>query len=422
MVLATVLIVESYSVYQIDDDLTHGRQLKIYLPKNVERLEFIPADEPSKTFLYWEKGRIRMSRGRVSGTGSDRRWYIDKVTYEDQGTYVQRDHWKNEISSVRVAVTVRYNYMKCVAGESLYISLEGIDLADADLLFSGEAANVTLVRDGARVSQDLPGYWDRVHTHSTNIEIRNVNYTDEGRYTLKDRRDRIVSFTRMDLTDYKEYSGNPLMALLLLLGIPAGICCCCRKKIFKKKATTATLQSSPERVHPPTSGPAGPCPPYNSPGQAGVAYYHGPNPGMDPTVHPPPPTTGPGQWNGPQPSPGFNPAYPPQNPAYPPAGPDMIPSPQPPQWNGPPPGQYHPGPVAPMGYAPGPVMYSAPPPASDSMREEVKMENMASSPADPLLNAEPKVEVASSPVAPSSTFDNTNQFLIDGGKNSTNFL
>lgn len=44
--------------------------------------------------------------------------------------------------------------------------------------------------------------------------------------------------------DHHEYSGgNPLLGLLLLLGIPAGICCCCRKKIFKQKATTmATLQ------------------------------------------------------------------------------------------------------------------------------------------------------------------------------------
>lgn len=45
-------------------------------------------------------------------------------------------------------------------------------------------------------------------------------------------------------TDHHDYSGgNPLLGLLLLLGIPAGICCCCRKKIFKQKAaTTATLQ------------------------------------------------------------------------------------------------------------------------------------------------------------------------------------
>lgn len=59
---------------------------------------------------------------------------------------------------------------------------------------------LTQVRDGARVSQDLPNYWDRVQTHSMNIEIRNVNYSDEGHYTLRDRRDRVVSITRMDLT------------------------------------------------------------------------------------------------------------------------------------------------------------------------------------------------------------------------------
>lgn len=87
--------------------------------KNTEKLEFSPADEPGKTFLYWEKGfhrsetlgnsprpgcrqdgkmwiafstvtradilcghfavPYRLNKGRVSGTGSDRRWYIDKV-------------------------------------------------------------------------------------------------------------------------------------------------------------------------------------------------------------------------------------------------------------------------------------------------------------------------------------------------------
>lgn len=190
-----------------------------------------------------------------------------QVTYEDEGTYTQRDYWNKEISTVIVAVTrelsqpwfprtptnfsdrllspewidfvggtsfcffivvsspARNNYLKCVAGESLHISLEGIVLADAELSFSGEAANVTLVRrvdvqidgwiegsmrilndalpqvrDGAPVARDLMNYWDRVRTHSTNIEIRNVNYTDEGRYTLRDRSLRVVSVTRMDLT------------------------------------------------------------------------------------------------------------------------------------------------------------------------------------------------------------------------------
>lgn len=103
---------DSYAVHDLHERLAHGRQLKIYLPKSAEKLEFTPADEPGKTFRYWEKGTsrsdtrdgdggklwaasgvvtvdvspcgccsvpYRMTRGRVSGTGSDRRWYIDKV-------------------------------------------------------------------------------------------------------------------------------------------------------------------------------------------------------------------------------------------------------------------------------------------------------------------------------------------------------
>ncbi|KAF0037962.1 hypothetical protein F2P81_010836 [Scophthalmus maximus] len=278
---------DSYAIHD-HERLNHGRQLKIFLSKNCEKLEFIPADDPTRTLLYWENGRTRMSKGRVSGTGSDRRWYLDKVTYEDQGTYIQRDYWKKEISTFKVAVLPKLNFVKCVAGESLYVSLEGIDLADAYLAFSGEAANVTLVRHGAPVSQDLPDYWNRVQTHSMNIEIRHVNYTDQGHYFLRDSKGRK----------------------------------------------------------------------------------------------------------------GYNPAYPPQNLPYPTPGPAMGVPAQPPYWNGPPPGQYPPGPGAPMGYAP--VMYSAPPPASASepVKEEVKMENMGYSPADPLLTATAPAEAAASPEAP----------------------
>lgn len=83
------------------------------------------------------------------------------------------------------------------------------------LVFLSEALTrvcLPQVCDGARVSQDLPDYYDRVQTHSMKIEIRNVNLTDEGRYTLKDRRERVVSVTRMDLT-----GGSPCLYLLLLL-------------------------------------------------------------------------------------------------------------------------------------------------------------------------------------------------------------
>ena len=52
----------------------------------------------------------------------------------------------NTLSFGYCSFPARHNYVKCVAGESLLISLEGIDLADAALSFSGDSANVTLVR------------------------------------------------------------------------------------------------------------------------------------------------------------------------------------------------------------------------------------------------------------------------------------
>ena len=55
------------------------------------------------------------------------------------------------------------------------------------------------------MSQDLPNYWDRVWTNTMNIEIKNVNYSDEGRYTLRDRGSRVVSVTRMDLTGWSQF-------------------------------------------------------------------------------------------------------------------------------------------------------------------------------------------------------------------------
>ncbi|XP_028999238.1 uncharacterized protein LOC114851743 isoform X2 [Betta splendens] len=384
ILLAVTLSVESYGVS--DQRLAHGRQLRIFLPKGSEKLEFTPADEPRKMVRYWEKGRIGMRKGRLSASGNDWHWYIDQVTYEDQGTYILRNFFNKNISTVRVAITPREVYKKCVAGESLYISLEGIQLEKSLLSFSGHAANVTLVRNGSKVTQKLPKYVGRVRTTASNIEVRNVNYSDVGHYTLKDQKQRVVSVTRMDLTvHHKQNKDSPLLALLLLLlSIPIWIYYYRRKKIVRRRASAATqLQAVPNTTPPPPAGPVGPCPQYN-------AYYQGPDATMGPTVHPPPPTTGPVQWSGPMPSA----AYPP----YPP-GPAAIPPGQPPQWNG----QYPAGPVPPMGYAPAPVMYSSPPPpaaAGEPYKEEVRVEAAASSPAMPLLNAAPQAEAASPPGAP----------------------
>lgn len=425
--LTAVLSVGCYTVPDIHERLIHGRQLKIYLPKSTEKLVFSPMEQPGTVMVYWQKNRHTSSKGSISGSGNDRRWTLDKVTYADQGTYSQMNFWDKEISSIKVAVNPRRVYVTRVAGQTLSVSMEGINPMEATLSFSGDSANITLVRDGAVISQDLPDYWDRVRLGRQSIEVREVNTSDVGRYTLRDRQNRVVSVTRMDLTDHQDVtSGNPLLALLLLLGIPAGICCCCRKKIFKQKASTSTtLQATPEMQHPPTGGPAGAPPSYHpAPGDPTV-FYHGPNAG--PSVQPPPDG---GQWNGPTPSPGFNPAYPPANPAYPPVGPGYppvgpgyppvgpgyMPPTQPPQWNAPAPGPYPPGP-APMGYAP--VMYSVPPEGAAAQAAE----EMKSSPVAPLLA--PQVDATSAPPVPpnpAQPSQSAHQFQIEAGKNTSNFL
>lgn len=55
----SVFVLDAYAVNDLHERLAHGRQLKIFLAKSAEKLEFIPADDPAKTYLYWEKGRLR---------------------------------------------------------------------------------------------------------------------------------------------------------------------------------------------------------------------------------------------------------------------------------------------------------------------------------------------------------------------------
>ncbi|XP_008316026.1 uncharacterized protein LOC103384322 [Cynoglossus semilaevis] len=265
---SAALHVESYGVHG-RERLAHGRMLKIYLSKNCHSLVFEPAHDVGARNVYWVKGRTTSTKGHVSGTGSERRWYLDKVTYEDEGSYIQADLWDNLISTVRVVVTPRHIYEKRMLDESFYISMEGIQLYEATLVYTGEDGNVTLVRDGMIQQGNLINFGGQVKTHSySGIEITLTN-TSQGLYTLRDRKGRVVSITKMELTDH--HDGNPLLALLLLLGIPAGVCCCCRKKIFKKKATMATTnQSTSDTVHLPPTGPVGPSPPYTTvPGPAG---------------------------------------------------------------------------------------------------------------------------------------------------------
>ena len=95
--------------------------------------------------------------------------------------------------------TAEHKYINRVAGEDLNINLEGSNEHEATLVFTGEAANITLVRDGAAVGNDLADYAGRVKISSYAIIISYVNTSEVGRYRLFDRRDRLVSVTKMTL-------------------------------------------------------------------------------------------------------------------------------------------------------------------------------------------------------------------------------
>lgn len=59
----TFPVAESYAVRDLHERLAHGRQLKIYLSKSADKLEFTPADDPGRVSVYWEKGGLRWGPG-----------------------------------------------------------------------------------------------------------------------------------------------------------------------------------------------------------------------------------------------------------------------------------------------------------------------------------------------------------------------
>lgn len=57
----------------------------------------------------WRRGQHHPSKGRVTGGSSsssfDQRWELQKVVFEDKGTYVLKDFWNKETKSILLDVT-----------------------------------------------------------------------------------------------------------------------------------------------------------------------------------------------------------------------------------------------------------------------------------------------------------------------------
>ncbi|KAL7878114.1 hypothetical protein SRHO_G00047570 [Serrasalmus rhombeus] len=452
ILLCAALFTESFASRTDYLELLFGNQLTIKLPTSwSDSMDFTSADE-SKHYTVWSK-KSGSVKGTVRGSGDDRRYVLSYVNFDDQGTYTQRNYWDKVTYVAKVKVFPKKYTKDCVAGETLSILLEGIKRDDASLRFSNQDVNVMLVQRGLP-ADNLLDFRGRIKVTTSSIQVLNVNVSDLGNYTLFDGQDRKAITVRLNLVDHHEgINASPLMALLLLLGIPAGICCCCRKRIFKKSSqSTAMTTVLTQNVTPPPGPPpaysnpvppAGPNPMY-TPGYPtdGASMVHPPpadpafppqpqyggQPAMPPNPNPncPPafgyPPAQPAQWTGPPYNSPSSAVYPPVYPA--PGDSAVHPPPSDPSF--PPQPQYGGQPAMPPNPAFTPVMYSAPPGSqNEGNKGDIKRNEISS--ATPLLGPS-NLEVGPPP-APHTGTDILNssnsaaQFNIDAGKSSSyNFL
>uniref|UniRef100_A0AAR2LRV7 Uncharacterized protein n=1 Tax=Pygocentrus nattereri TaxID=42514 RepID=A0AAR2LRV7_PYGNA len=423
ILLCAALFTESFASRTDYLELLFGNQLTIKLPTSwSDSMDFTSADE-SRHYTVWSK-KSGSVKGTVRGSGDDRHYVLSYVNFDDQGTYTQRNYWDKVTYVAKVKVFPKKYTKDCVAGETLNILLEGIKRDDASLRFSNQDVNVMLVQRGLP-AHNLLDFSGRIRVTTSSIQVLNVNVSDLGNYTLFDGQDRKAITVRLNLVDHHEgINASPLMALLLLLGIPAGICCCCRKRIFKKSSqSTAMTTVLTQNVSP----PPGPPPAYSNP-----VPPAGPNPMYTPgyptdgasMIHPPPADPS----FPPQPQYGGQPAMPP-NPMYPPVYPapgDSAVHPPPSDPSFPPQPQYGGQPAMPPNPAFTPVMYTAPPGSqNEGNKGDIKMNEISS--ATPLLGPS-NLEVGPPPAPHTGTdiltsSNSAAQFNIDAGKSSSyNFL
>ncbi|KAJ8373056.1 hypothetical protein AAFF_G00271840 [Aldrovandia affinis] len=373
ILLGTAFCVEGFR-HENRTQLSYGRDLIVPLSMRAVVLYFSPLHHPHPPVTVWNIGLPGTGRGEIEGT----RWILRSVTYADQGQYSLYDGGNKLLSSVILTVREERNHLDRVVNASMTIFLH-VPLADAQLSFipEGTESNFTLVRYGQVATPD-EAYYGRLKLGLSKIVLTDLMLDDSGQYELRDRALNLVSTTRLRVSETYDTSGNPYLALLALLGVAGGAFCCWRKKCCKKKAPHIQ------------GGSALPSP--GQPDAEGQVFYHPtPNDPSQPNwtgpVGPPPNWAGPGgppqpNWTGPvgPPQPDWSgPVGPPQpnwsGPPHPNYGtnPPNVPYMYPPANPGPQP-QWTPGPQN-MGYAP--VMYSAPPTASEPVKEALQQEATA---------------------------------------------
>ncbi|KAF5900675.1 DNA-directed RNA polymerase II subunit RPB1-like isoform X2, partial [Clarias magur] len=272
ILLLAVLIMYTYAT----KNLNHGQELSFQLPTWVVTLEFEAnwKQNKSKKDVLWNTSSTA-KRGIVTGDDDKRRFIIYSVTFDDNGTYIRRNSEKKEKLSVNISQIL--NTQHCVAGQNVTISLAGLKKDNATLIHKKNNTYITLVEHGSPVSN----YMGRIQVADDSITVLNVGVSDKGFYIIRDSKNRIVKKTLLILDGKK---GNPLYALLLLLGIP--FCGCCCKKLCKddtsQSTTTTDVKYDAETSQ--LTSPAEPAPGYTPVYPAGGAssVYPPPNPALPP--------------------------------------------------------------------------------------------------------------------------------------------
>ncbi|XP_016095127.1 uncharacterized protein, partial [Sinocyclocheilus grahami] len=223
----------------------HGQQLTLDLPERTQRLKFVSADK-SAQFTIWENKTIYFlpsnpRKGHVSSVGKNWTFRIQRVTFDDEGSYILLNHSGAIIRSYIVKVKTYSKDINRIAGQTLTIrvALAGLKRRDAILHFYSNNSSLILVKNGVLVGWNHPDYINRLKVTRNNIQIFNVNTSDIGRYELTDRKGRLVSSNRMILVARRQYAAKKgLKALVLLLCIPGGLCFRYRKRISKRCRST----------------------------------------------------------------------------------------------------------------------------------------------------------------------------------------
>ncbi|XP_049337429.1 uncharacterized protein LOC125802967 isoform X1 [Astyanax mexicanus] len=180
----------------VDVDVQYGRQLSIKLLTQVTSMGLKPVDQ-SQNYVIWSS-TVRPTRGKVVGSGKDRRFIINPANFEDQGDYTQRNTENKGICVSKVKVVPSTDTKKREVGKTLTIPLDVIKKNEASLQFYNGAVTILLVKNGSSV-RNLGDLSKQIKVTDSSIQVLNVQRADKGNYRLLDSKNRVVKITTLEV-------------------------------------------------------------------------------------------------------------------------------------------------------------------------------------------------------------------------------